>query len=130
MTKCNCFLFRNQISRWHPFKKKSYFDLLFTLLNTRKKTRKFLQHISHLHTYTFLLTQFAIFVFPILRNCSFIMHCFSLGCLRVLVRISAFLELSILYLSFFFFFELWVKFKLECLLLIFMLAWLCLNSLS
>ena len=47
------FLFGNQISKWRSFEKKGYFDLLFTFLVNREKTQKFLQHVSHLHTYTY-----------------------------------------------------------------------------
>ena len=42
--------FGNQISKWRSFEKRAIFDLLFTFLVTREK---FLQHISHLHTYTY-----------------------------------------------------------------------------
>ena len=34
-------------------KKRAIFDLLFTILVTREKLQKFLQHISHSHTYTY-----------------------------------------------------------------------------
>ena len=45
--------FGNQISKWHSFEKRAIFDLLFTFLVTREKLQKFLQHISHSHTYTY-----------------------------------------------------------------------------
>ena len=48
------FLFGNQISKWRLFKKRATFDLIFTFLVTREKTQRFLQHISHLHKFTFL----------------------------------------------------------------------------
>ena len=48
------FFFGNQISKWHSFEeKKSIFDQLFTFLVTREKLQKFLQHISHSHTYIY-----------------------------------------------------------------------------
>ena len=48
------FFFLNQISKWRSFKKKkNFFDLLFTFLVTKEKLQKFLQHISHSHTYTY-----------------------------------------------------------------------------
>ena len=43
--------FGNQISKWRSFGKRAIFDLLFTFLITREKLQKFLQHISHSHTY-------------------------------------------------------------------------------
>ena len=47
------FFFGNQISKWRSFEKRAIFDLLFTFLVTREKLEKFLQHISHSHTYTY-----------------------------------------------------------------------------
>ena len=48
-------------------------------LVTREKTQKFLQHISHLHTYTYFAHPIDFFAFPILqKNCEFIMYGFSL----------------------------------------------------
>ena len=47
------FIFGNQILKWSSFEKRAIFDLLFTFLVTRGKTQKFIQHISHLHTYTY-----------------------------------------------------------------------------
>ena len=48
------FIFDNQISKWRSFeKKRASFDLLFTFLVTREKLQKFLQHISHSHTYMY-----------------------------------------------------------------------------
>ena len=44
----------NQISKWRSFeKKRAIFDLLFTFLSHQEKLQKFLQHISHSHTYTY-----------------------------------------------------------------------------
>ena len=46
--------FGNQISKWRSFEKRTFLDLLFTFfLVTREKLQKFLQHISHSHTYTY-----------------------------------------------------------------------------
>ena len=48
------FFFGNQISKWRSFEKRAIFDLLFTfLVITREKLQKFLQHISHLHSYMY-----------------------------------------------------------------------------
>ena len=45
--------FGNQISKWRSFEKRATFDLLFTFLVTKEKLQKFLQHISHSHTYMY-----------------------------------------------------------------------------
>ena len=46
--------FGNQISKWRSFEKRAIFDLPFShFLVTREKLQKFLQHISHSHTYTY-----------------------------------------------------------------------------
>ena len=47
------FFFGNQISKWRSFEKRAIFDLLSHFLVTREKLQKFLQHISHSHTYTY-----------------------------------------------------------------------------
>ena len=47
------FFFGNQISKWRSFEKMAIFDLLFTLFSHQGKLQKFLQHISHSHTYTY-----------------------------------------------------------------------------
>ena len=45
--------FGNQISKWCSFEKGAIFDLLFTFFSHQGKLQKFLQHISHSHTYTY-----------------------------------------------------------------------------
>ena len=46
--------FGNQISKWRSFEKRAIFDLLFTFFfSHQEKGQKFLQHISHSHTYTY-----------------------------------------------------------------------------
>ena len=45
--------FGNQISKWRSFEKRAIFDPLSHFLVTREKLQKFLQHISHSHTYTY-----------------------------------------------------------------------------
>ena len=47
------FLFGNQLSKWRSFGKRAIFDLLFTFFSHHGKLQKFLQHISHSHTYTY-----------------------------------------------------------------------------
>ena len=91
------FFFENQISKWRSFeKKKAIFDLLFTFLVIREKLQKFLQHISHSHTYMY-------FAHPIVFFCltnfekkyEFIRYDFSLVWNLVLILIRAILEQSI-----------------------------------
>ena len=93
-------------------KKRAIFDLLFTFLVTREKLQKFLQHISHSHTYMY-------FAHPIDFFCltnseknkyKFIRYGFSLVWVLVLILIRAILEQSIT--------KWWANCKLECLLLI------------
>ena len=47
------FFFGNQMANWRSFEERAIFDLLFTFLVSREKLQKFLQHISHSHTYTY-----------------------------------------------------------------------------
>ena len=47
------FFFGNQISKWRSFEKRAIFDLLFTFFSHQGKLQKFLQHISHSHTYMY-----------------------------------------------------------------------------
>ena len=47
------FFFGNQNSKWRPFEKRAIFDLFFTFFSHQGKVTKFLQHISHSHTYTY-----------------------------------------------------------------------------
>ena len=62
--KCGCFLFwKSNFKMALKKKKKTIFDLLFTFLVTRGKTQKFLQHISHLYTYTYFAHSIDFFAF-------------------------------------------------------------------
>ena len=49
------FFFGNQISKWRSFEKRTIFDLytFHTFFSHQGKDTKILQHISHLHTYTY-----------------------------------------------------------------------------
>ena len=47
------FFFGNQISKWRSFEKRDIFDLLLTFFSHQGKLQKFLQHISHSHTYMY-----------------------------------------------------------------------------
>ena len=66
---------------------------------------------SHLHTYTYF-TQLTFFALTILQKLRIIMYGFSLVRLLMVILIRAILEQSIIT-------KWWAKFKLECLLLIF-----------
>ena len=49
------FFFGNQISKWRSFFKKWLFLAYFSnFLVTREKLQKFLQHVSHSYTYTYV----------------------------------------------------------------------------
>ena len=98
------FIFGNQVSKWRSFVKRAIFDLLFTVLVTREKVQKFLQHIYHLHESTFLAHPIGLFYFYLsifflphqfCKNEEFIMYGFSLVQLLVLILIRAILEQSI-----------------------------------
>ena len=55
----------NQISKWWSFEKGLFLTNFSHFLVTREKTQKFLQHISHLHTYTNWPHPIDSFSFPI-----------------------------------------------------------------
>ena len=61
-------IFFNQILKWRSFEKGAIFDLLFTFLVTRDKLQKFLQHISHSHTYMYFAHPVDFFALPILTK--------------------------------------------------------------
>ena len=102
----NVIVFGNQISKWHLFK------LLVTFFSiTREKTQKFLQHISHLHTYTYFAHPIDYFLpYQFYKNYEFIMYCFSLVWLLVLILFHSILEQPINN-------KMVSKIRLECLLL-------------
>ena len=50
------FFFGNQIPKWPSFKKRPFLTYFSHFLVIRGKLQKFLQHISHSHTYMILLT--------------------------------------------------------------------------
>ena len=47
------FFFGNQISKWRSIEKRAILTYFSHFLVTREKLQKFLQHISHSHTYTY-----------------------------------------------------------------------------
>ena len=47
------FFLGNQISKWRSFEKRAILTYLSHFLVTRETLQKFLQHISHSHTYTY-----------------------------------------------------------------------------
>ena len=90
------FFFGNQISKCRSFEKRAIFDLLFTFLVTREKLQKFLQHISHSHTYMYFAHPIDFFALPILKKkYEFIRYGFSLVWVLVLILIRTILEQSI-----------------------------------
>ena len=60
--------FGNQISKWRSFEKRAIFDLLFTFFSHQEKFKKFLQHVSHSHTYTYFAHPIDFFALPILKK--------------------------------------------------------------
>ena len=60
--------FGNQISNWRSFEKKRYFWHTFHISSPREKLQKFLQHISHSHTYTYFAHPIDFFALPILKK--------------------------------------------------------------
>ena len=77
------------------WKKKKYFDLLFTFLVTREKTQKFLQHISHIQT-RILLTLLTFFALIILQKLLIYLTWFLFGVrLLVLILFRVILEQSL-----------------------------------
>ena len=55
------FFFGNQISKWRSFEKRLFLTYFSHFLVTREKLQKFLQHISHSHTYTYFAQPFDFF---------------------------------------------------------------------
>ena len=73
--------------------KKGYFWPTFHILVTREKLQKFLQHISHSHTYMYFAHPIDFFALPILKKkYEFIRYGFSLVWVLVLILIRAVLE--------------------------------------
>ena len=74
--------------------KKGLFLTYFShFLVTREKLQKFLQHISHSHTYTYFAHPIDFLALPILKKkIEFIRYGFSLVWVLVLIRIRAILE--------------------------------------
>ena len=62
------FFFGNQMSKWRSFEKRAIFDLPFTLFSHQGKLQKFLQHISHSHTYTYFAHPIDIFALTVLEK--------------------------------------------------------------
>ena len=54
--------FGNQISKWRSFEKRAIFDLLFTIFSHQGKVTKFLQHMSHWHTYMYFAHPIGLFL--------------------------------------------------------------------
>ena len=89
-------IFGNQVSKWRSFEKRAIFDLLFTFFSHQGKLQKFLQHISHSHTYMYFAHPIDFFALPILeKKYEYIRYGFSLVWFLVLILICAILEQSI-----------------------------------
>ena len=61
-------LFGNQISTWRSFEKRAILTYFSHFLVTREKLQKFLQHISHSHTYAYFAHPIDFFALPILKK--------------------------------------------------------------
>ena len=74
------FFFENQISKWRSFGKRVILTYFSHFLVTREKLQKFLQHISHPHTYMYFAHPIDFFALPILKKkYEFIKYGFSLA---------------------------------------------------
>ena len=105
------FVFENQNSKWHSFEKKGYFDLLFTFFGHQERHKNsFSTYLTHIHV-CILLTLLTFLPYQFCKNYKFIMYGFSLVWLLVLIFFTPFWNNKIT--------KWWEKFRLECLLLIF-----------
>ena len=62
------FFFGNQISKWRLFEKRAILTYFSHSLVTREKLQKFLQPISHSHTYMYITHPIDLFALPILKK--------------------------------------------------------------
>ena len=90
------FFFGNQISKWRSMEKRLFLTYFSHFLVTREKLQKFLQHISHSHTYTYFahLIDFC-YLTNFEKKIEFIRYGFSLKWFLVLILIRAILEQSV-----------------------------------
>ena len=92
----NWFLFWKSNFKLALIWKKGLFLTYFSqFLVTRRKLQKFFQHISHQHTYTYLLTLLTFLPYQFWKKYEFIRYGFSLVWFLVLILIRAILEQSI-----------------------------------
>ena len=105
--------FGNQISKWRSFEKRAIFDLFLKFFSHQGKDTNisFGTYLTYIHTHI-LLTLFTFLPSQFCKNCELIRYGFSLVWVPVLILICAILEQSINT-------KWWAKFRLECLLLIF-----------
>ena len=67
--KRNGFLFwKSNFKMALIWKKKAIFGLLFTIFSHQGKVAKFIQHVSHSHTYTYFAHPFYFFALPIVKK--------------------------------------------------------------
>ena len=88
------FFFGNQISKWRLFEKKGYFWPTFHIISHQRKFTKFLQRISHSHTYMYFAHPIDFFALPNFEKKN-IRYGFSLVWVLVLIPIRSILEQSI-----------------------------------
>ena len=92
------FFFGNQISKWCLFEEKKGLLLAYFshFLVTREKLQKFLQYVSHSHTYTYFAPPYwPVLPYQLWKKYKFIRYGFSLVWFLVLILIGAILEQSI-----------------------------------
>ena len=88
--------FGNQISKWCSFEKGLFLTYFWHFLVTRENLQKFLQHISHSHTYMYFAHPIDFFfALPILKKIKIYQIWFLFDMSLVLILIRAILEQSI-----------------------------------
>ena len=106
------FFFGNQISKWRSFEKGLFLTYFSHFLVTKEKLQKFLQHISHSHTYMYFAHRidfFCLINFEKNTNLSGMVSLwYESWCWFLFVQFW-----NDQYIT-----KWWAKFKLECLLLI------------
>ena len=91
------FFFGNQISKWRSFKKRLFLTYFSHFIVTRERLQKFLQHLSHIHTYihTFCSPYWLFLPYQFWKKYVLVRYDFSLVLFLVLILIRTILEQSI-----------------------------------
>ena len=106
------FFFGNQNSKWGSFEKRAIFDLLFTFFSHQGKVTKIpTAYVSITYIHVICSPYWLFLPYQFWKKYKFIRYGFSLVWVQVLILIRAILEQSVT--------KWWAKFKLECLLLIY-----------